>query len=507
MYMKKESAQSEFVKGHLHMRPVAYYPIYKDITGSLHGGLMLSQLMYWFRTKSKIYKSRDQLMDELGFTMREYRTARKAISALPFLKMDRQGARGRNYYVIDRKGFASFVIGFIKDNPMIAERYRKQLEDVEDFKAFYSDEKFGIGKPTRDGIDTCTGVESDTCTGDGIDTCTGDGIDTCETQKNDNFDKNTRDGFDTSTRDGFDTSTRDGIDTGTRDGSDTSLTENIKNTIKEYNKRVIGLNDVENEKASRKKPPASSSHSSSEDKPQKDERTSEYTPEFDFAWKLYKVDSSMKGSKKRAFKEFTKTLNFYEDKELIYSAIEKYKTSNAFELRPAQAASFFSGIRNPEHKYYKDYVKGGYEERLELVRAKEAIRMKDNLSSQEMYRKDLSKQGELNAQDLIQRTSKLNLVLNEKFGAEIGIFRFGSREDWIRFTGPDYVAIPIKHPMSKTDKIKVLFHIEELRNNLYVHLHGHLWNEELEKRYNDSNKGFEDIKSIEPPRKEDLDDA
>lgn len=512
------------------MKPIAYYPIYKDMTGSLHGGIMLSQLMYWFRKKSKIYKSREELMNELGFTMREYRTGRSAISKLPFLKMDRQGSRGRNHYTIDRKNFAQFITSFIKNNPVIAAKYYEVLKNNEDFKAYYEDKKFGIGEISSDGFDT-----SDSFSSDGIDTSsveidtseplTSDGFDTSDSVSSDGIDTSkdsvvtesthvegensqktefSSDGIDTSSSDGFDTSTRDGFDTCTRDGIDTSLTENTnKTTNKEYKQRVVGLNDTHFETT--EEPSAPLSHLPSEDKPQSGKRTIEYTPEFEFAWKSYKVDSSMKGSKKRAAKEFDKTLAFYNDKELIYSAIEKYKQSAAFEIRPAQAASFFSGIRNPEHKYYKDYVKGGYEERLEIVKAREMVRLKENVSQQEMYRKDLGKQGDLNTEELMARTSKLNLILNEKYGVDIGIFRFGNRHDWIRYTGPNYVAIPIKHPRSKTDKVKVLFHIDELRNNLYVHLHGHVWSDKLEEQYVNSNEGFSDIPSIEAPSKEELD--
>jgi len=287
-----------------------------------------------------------------------------------------------------------------------------------------------------------------------------------------------------------------------------SLTETktTKTTDREY--YVDGLNVVKTE--SEKNPSDSSSHLPSEGKPQKGKRTPiEYTPEFEFAWKMYKVDSSMKGQKSRAFKEFNKTLEFYQDKDVIYMAIQKYKASTAFELRPAQAASFFSGIRNPEHKYYKDYVQGGYKERLEIVKAKEVVKNKEKYSAQEAYRKDLSLQGELSAIELLDRTSKVNVIINEKFGEEayIGIFRVGERKDWIRFTGPEYVALPIKHPMSKTDKVKVLFHIEELRQNLYVHLHGHVWSEELEERYRKSNEGFDMIPSIKAPGKEELNDT
>ena len=251
-------------------------------------------------------------------------------------------------------------------------------------------------------------------------------------------------------------------------------------------------------------PSSSSLHLPSEDKPQSGKRNIKYSTDFEFAWKLYKADSSLKGVKKKAFEAYNDAVDFHEDKEIIYDAIRRYRESSSFELRPAHMASFLHGICNPDHKYYLDYIKGGYEARLLELKAKNAIKAKDDFSEQETYRKDLSKQGELNPNELMERTSKLNMILKDKYGVKIGIFRFGKRHDWVQYTGPNYIALPIKHPMSKTEKIKVLFHIDELRNNLYVHLHGHVWSEEAENKYIEMNKGVADIPSIPPPTKEEI---
>ena len=67
--MKKE--YSDLVRDHYKLRPIAYFSIYKYLTGNFNGGIMLSQLMYWFRKKTKVYKTREEFMYELGFTARE----------------------------------------------------------------------------------------------------------------------------------------------------------------------------------------------------------------------------------------------------------------------------------------------------------------------------------------------------------------------------------------------------------------------------------------------------
>ena len=45
----------------LNQKPIAYYPIYREITGSTTAGIMLSQLMYWFSKKDKIFKTDEDI--------------------------------------------------------------------------------------------------------------------------------------------------------------------------------------------------------------------------------------------------------------------------------------------------------------------------------------------------------------------------------------------------------------------------------------------------------------
>ncbi len=47
--MKKKTNQKGLLVA-LNQRPIAYYPIYVNITGSICAAIALSQLMYWFST-------------------------------------------------------------------------------------------------------------------------------------------------------------------------------------------------------------------------------------------------------------------------------------------------------------------------------------------------------------------------------------------------------------------------------------------------------------------------
>lgn len=85
----------------LHERPIAYYPIYRKITGSTTAGILLSQLMYWFSKKDKLYKTDADIMAETLLTERELKTAKKKIKALPFIAVTLEGVPAKTYYEID----------------------------------------------------------------------------------------------------------------------------------------------------------------------------------------------------------------------------------------------------------------------------------------------------------------------------------------------------------------------------------------------------------------------
>ena len=85
----------------LHQRPISYYPIYKDITGSTTAGVLLSQLMYWFSKKDKIFKTDEEIRDETGLTEKEMRNAKKIIKNLSFITVSKEGIPAKTYYEID----------------------------------------------------------------------------------------------------------------------------------------------------------------------------------------------------------------------------------------------------------------------------------------------------------------------------------------------------------------------------------------------------------------------
>jgi len=427
-------------------RPVAYYPVLRKIITSPNSVLMLSQILYWATVTEKwFYKTNEGLVKETGLTKDEVKRAKKFILKLPFVKYKRASQPRRSYYQIDWVLFREAIeeACMIDESEFIEE---DELEGLED-------NSMGHRAPYLESEDPIVGV-------------------------NDNYSDGSLDTIVRATEHHTYGST-DTIGTGQiAPTTSETTTENTKETTAE---KVIGSNEP---------------ITPVEDKPQK--TVINYSPLFEFIWKLYPAHTSMKGKKPQAFKEYEKSVELYPHDDIV-RAVQKYSESKMFELRPCHLSSFLSGIRDANHKYYNDFIKGGYEEKLLEVKTREAIKHGSTKTAKQRYLEDLTLQGPLNSDDLIRRTSLLQVQIGVDNDVSTSLITNGERHEWVQYTGPDYLALQIKHPRSKLDKTKVIFHIDELRNNLYVHLHGHEWTEAFEDRYQETNVGVPNIPGLPLP--------
>ncbi len=85
----------------LNQRPIAYYPLYRQLTGSTTGGVLLSQLMYWLSKKDKIHKTDEEIKSETLLTKKELENAKKLIKKLEFIIVTREGIPAKTFYEID----------------------------------------------------------------------------------------------------------------------------------------------------------------------------------------------------------------------------------------------------------------------------------------------------------------------------------------------------------------------------------------------------------------------
>jgi hypothetical protein len=96
----------------LHQRPIAYYPLYRRITGSTAAAVALSQIMYWASKADVFYKTDADLLDETQLTVNELRSAKRKIKALDFISITVQGVPAKTVYRIDWEKYESSLVNF-----------------------------------------------------------------------------------------------------------------------------------------------------------------------------------------------------------------------------------------------------------------------------------------------------------------------------------------------------------------------------------------------------------
>lgn len=95
----------------LHQTPIAFYPCHAKIMGSVSGGVLLSQLLYWYgKVKgSTFYKADAELRNETMLNEWEFRKAKARLKELPFLTVTRKGVPPVTHYTIDEGKYAEML--------------------------------------------------------------------------------------------------------------------------------------------------------------------------------------------------------------------------------------------------------------------------------------------------------------------------------------------------------------------------------------------------------------
>ena len=136
----------------LNQRPIAYFPLYKDMTTSTTAGVLLSQLMYWFNKKEKFYKTDSDILEETHLTKSELKTAKRKIRELPFIFITLEGVPAKTFYKIDWKMFDISLAKFAKQESAkqlnsvgeIRQTITKTTTKKEREKNFFNDNKNAI---------------------------------------------------------------------------------------------------------------------------------------------------------------------------------------------------------------------------------------------------------------------------------------------------------------------------------------------------------------------------
>ena len=109
--------QNELVKKVLKefsQRPIAYYPIYSEITEHLISGILLSQLVYWHykMDEKEFYKTDADFADELKMSIKEVRSAKKILIQHRVIEYKAKGVPARTWYKIDMDRIRQLIASY-----------------------------------------------------------------------------------------------------------------------------------------------------------------------------------------------------------------------------------------------------------------------------------------------------------------------------------------------------------------------------------------------------------
>lgn len=94
----------------INQRPVAYYPAYAKLMGSVSGGVFLSQILYWWSTSGReFFKTDAELMQETSLTAHEIRAAKHKVKQLGCVVIKAKGSPPLTHYTVDAEKFFALL--------------------------------------------------------------------------------------------------------------------------------------------------------------------------------------------------------------------------------------------------------------------------------------------------------------------------------------------------------------------------------------------------------------
>lgn len=96
-------------------RPIAFHPVFVDLTGSVTAGLLLSQAVYWTKRVTSgdwFYKTMKQWEEETRLSRHEQESARKILRQFSFWQEERRGVPAKMYFRVDIAALYTELLGF-----------------------------------------------------------------------------------------------------------------------------------------------------------------------------------------------------------------------------------------------------------------------------------------------------------------------------------------------------------------------------------------------------------
>jgi len=106
----------------LSQRPIAYYPIYAEITESVTAGIVLSQIMYWYYTMGReFYKTDEDFAGELKMGLKTFRNAKKNLISNRIIIVKLKGIPPKTHYIVDVERIEKLIISY-SDNSNLPQK-------------------------------------------------------------------------------------------------------------------------------------------------------------------------------------------------------------------------------------------------------------------------------------------------------------------------------------------------------------------------------------------------
>jgi len=103
-------------------RPIAYYPIYAKITGSITAGILLNQCCYWFYSidNKEFYKTDKEFCDDLSIGLYELKSAKKRLQELGLISLKRRGVPAKTFYQLHEDILITLITSYGKNPQLVS---------------------------------------------------------------------------------------------------------------------------------------------------------------------------------------------------------------------------------------------------------------------------------------------------------------------------------------------------------------------------------------------------
>ncbi len=115
----------------LNEKIIAYNSIYSKITGSITAGVLLSQILYWYKkmNNKEFYKTDASFCEELGMGLYELKGAKKKLVELEIITITRKGVPAKSYYEVNINRIITLITSYGKNPQLVMGKTHNKSEE------------------------------------------------------------------------------------------------------------------------------------------------------------------------------------------------------------------------------------------------------------------------------------------------------------------------------------------------------------------------------------------